>query len=286
MVHHCQFDQGSFTIFRKSELALKTGFYDFSSDHRKRYYKQAVSTNALVFQDPRDPEDHGEQRNMHYQEAGSLEDYLAHKKLPPFVETGNLVAVDDPAWATSTSKNFHFVSADVAPAWDSKKVKSYLRQVAFLDGKHLIVVDRATTAAPEIRARWLLHSIEKPEASGSAWLVRAPDSVLWVQPLLPAKAKVALIGGPGHECEVDGVNWTYLTTAKYKSKAAAGPDPALGLWRMEIEPAEPTAEPLFVTVLTAADPGQPAPEASARIDGGKLTVTVGKAGVTFNKLDN
>jgi hypothetical protein len=281
---HGHFDQGSFTVFRRGALALKSGFYDFASDHRQHYFKQAISANALVFQDPRDPADAGRQRNLHFQEAVSVENYLLHKTTPPFVETGNIVAVDDPAWATSTARDFHFVSADVAPAWDARKVKGCFRHLAFLDGKHLVVVDRAETAAPEIRARWLLHSSAKPEAAGAAWQVRAPESALWVQPLLPAKTKVALIGGEGHECDVDGVNWTYLAAKKYKAQPGARPDPALGLWRMEIEPAEPAARHLFVTVLTAADPDQPAPAASARVDGDKLTVTVESSSVTFHKL--
>jgi hypothetical protein len=281
---HGHFDQGGLTIFRRRELALKSGFYDFASDHRKHYYKQAISTNAVIFQDPRDAADEGQQRNMHYQEAATLGEYLKRKTSEPFVETGNIVAVDDPARASSTGRDFHFVTADLTPAWDAKKVKRWVRHVAFVDGRHLVVVDETETTAPEIRARWLLHSSVEPAADGPVWKVALPEAVLYVRPLLPEKLRATVIGGEGRECDVNGTNWTYLAAKKYNAKPGARPDPALGLWRLELEHPEPAAKRLFVTVLTADDPGSTAPAASARLAGGKLTVTVGATAVTFHKL--
>ena len=282
---HGHFDQGGFTIFRRGQLALKSGFYDFASDHRKHYYKQAISANAVIFQDPRDPADEGAQRNLHYQEAATLQDYLQRKTSPPCVETGNLIAVDDPARASSTGKDFHFVTADLAPAWDAGKVKRHLRHLAWVDRKHLLVIDETETAAPEIRARWLLHSSAEPAPDGPVWQVRAGGAVLHVRPLLPEKPKATVIGGEGHECDVNGVNWTYLAARKYNAKPGARPNPALGLWRLELEHPEPAVRRLFVTVLTADDPGSAAPAAEARLQDGTLTVTIGATTVTFNKVE-
>jgi hypothetical protein len=283
---HGHFDQGSFTIFKGQDLALKSGFYDFASDHRLHYFKQAISTNTVIFQDPRDTADEGRQRNVRYQEANTFEDYLKRKTTAPFLETGNILAVDDPAWATSSAKDFHAVAADVTPAWEARKVKRYVRRLAVLDGRHVVIVDETETTSPEIRARWLLHTAERPTLDGDVWAVRAAKTVLFVQPLLPASPKVTLIGGPGHECDVNGTNWTYLTAAKFKSynRGVTAPIPALGLWRTEVEAPAPAARRLFVTVLSAADAGAPPPAAETVLAVPDLTVTIENASVTFHRI--
>ncbi len=301
---HGHFDQGSFTIFRKGGLALKGGgYWGFDTDHRHHYYKQAVSANTVIFSDPADPADEGRQRQMHYQSAGTVADYLAHKEpgAEPCVETGEILAVDDPAWASGTGAGFHSVVADVTAAWDQAKVRRFVRRLAFVGGRHLVVVDETETVRPEIRARWLLHAPVEPKpvaaaavAAGAAatgagqpsvWEVRTPESVLYVRPLLPAATKATLIGGEGHECEVNGVNYPYTTCDKFvrvhKGRKDLKPLPEEGLWRLELESPASAAKRLFVTVLTADDPAAAPSEASAELAGGRLVVKVGAERVEF-----
>lgn len=316
---HGHFDQGAFTVFKRERLAIKAGFYDFSSDHRLHFYKQAVSTNTMIFNDPADTADEGRQRNVRYQEANTVEEYLLRKYVEPFVETGSILAADDPAWATCTSRSFHAVSADVTQAWDANKVKRHVRHLAFVDGEYLVVVDETEVTAPTIRARFLLHTrvepkrevlrtaypaqplaernqtggrgaapVGEPRHGGAVWAVRDGSAVLYVQPVLPAEPTVTLIGGPGRECEVNGVNWTYLTAPKYvrtyKPKPDAKPVPDLGLWRMEIEHPQPALRRLFVTVLTATDARRSPAPLSATQEGSKLVVHIGETRVTFHQL--
>jgi hypothetical protein len=106
--------------------------------------------------------------------------------------------------------------------------------------------------------------------------------------LTPAGPKATLIGGEGHECEVNGVNYGYLDTDKYrryhKNVKEPHPDPDSGLWRLELEYPRQTARRLFVTALTADDVGAQPPPASARFVSGALVVSVGGAAVTFKKV--
>lgn len=295
--NHGHFDQGSFTIYRRGALAMKTaGYWTFDSAYRHHYFKQAISANTVIFSDPADAADEGRQRNIHYQSAGTVGDYLAHKRpgATPCVETGDIVAVDDPAWFSCTGGEAHFAAADVTAAWDAAKVRRCERQLALVDGRHLVVVDETETTRPEIRARWLLHTRNKPvyltDNPAGVWSAALTNSVLFVQPLLPASPRVALIGGAGHECEVNGTNYAYTVTDKFvkshKGKNDLKPLPEYGLWRMEIEHPAPAAQRLFVTVLTAGVPGDQPPTASARFDNGALVVAVGRATLTFHKMAN
>jgi hypothetical protein len=291
---HGHFDQGSFTLFRKGALAMKTaGYWEFNSEYRHHYFKQAISANTVIFSDPADPADEGQQRNMHFQDAQTVEKYLEHKKpgAKPNVETGDILATDDPAWFACSGGQAHFAAADVTAAWDAGKVRRFIRQLALVNGRHLVVVDSTETARPGIRARWLLHTqaepVKAPGATNEVWTAPLKDSALLIQPLLPAQPKVTLIGGEGHECEVNGVNYSYLGTGKYvrshKGQKDPKPVPECGLWRMEVEHPEPATNRLFVVVLTAADPGQAAPAVSARFSGGALVVKIDQTEVTFKR---
>jgi hypothetical protein len=288
--NHGHFDQGSFTLFRKGALVLKTcGYWGFDTPYRHHYYKQAVSANTVIFSDPADPADEGRQRNINYQHAGTVEAYLALKKpgADPCVETGDLLEVKSPTPAGS-----QFAAADVTAAWDPAKVRRFTRQLALVGGKHLVVVDETETARPEIRARWLLHTQVEPRALSGAdagvWEVALKDAVLFVRPLEPSKPKVSLIGGEGHECEVNGVNYPYTGTDKYvkanKNRKDLKPEAACGLWRMEIEHSAPAAKRVFVTVLTADDPGAKPPPAGVETVAGNLVVRVGGTTAVFKKV--
>jgi len=292
---HGHFDQGSFTLFRKAPLALKTaGYWTFDSPYRHHYYKQAISANTVIFSDPTDPADEGRQRNPRFQKAETFENYLAHKQpgADPNVETGAILAFNDPAWFAWAGGTATCAAADVTAAWDARKVRRYIRQMALVDGRHLVVVDETETATPFIRARWLLHTPSQPTpppdaAAGGAWSTANRDSVLWIQPLIPAAPKVAIIGGAGRECEVNGINYPYTETDKFiKSRGGrekAVPLPEYGLWRMEAEHPQPAADRLFVMVLTAGEPGGQPPVASCRRLNGALAVKIGQIEVTFRK---
>lgn len=285
--NHGHFDQGAFTIFRRGELALKGGSYAsaFDSEHRHHYFKQAISANTVVFSDPSDPRDAGRQRQIHYQSAGTPDAYAAHKRpgAEPRVESGDILAFDDDAWATCTSSNFHHLAADVTAAWDDSKVKRHLRQLAFVDGRHLVVVDETETATPAIRARWLLHTAvaPRPPAGGAgAWEVRLTNSALFVQMPIPAAPKVTLIGGAGREFEVDGVNHGMIG----RQGQPVRPHPSAGAWRMEAEWPGPAARRLFVAVLTADEAGASAPAVAASLADGVLVVRIGESAVRFLKV--
>jgi hypothetical protein len=285
--NHGHFDQGAFTIFRRGELALKGGSYAsaFDSEHRHHYFKQAISANTVVFSDPSDPLDAGRQRQIHYQSAGTPADYAAHK-LPgaqPRVECGDILAFDAAAWATCTISNFHHLAADVTAAWDASKVKRHLRQLAFVDGRHLVVVDETETATPAIRARWLLHTAVAPRppvAGASAWEVNLTNSVLFVQMPIPTAPRVTLIGGAGREFEVNGVNHGMIGRQGQPVK----PPPSAGAWRMELEWPEPAGKRLFVAVLTADTAGARAPAVAADFKDGALVVKIGMDEVRFLKV--
>lgn len=116
----------------------------------------------------------------------------------------------------------------------------------------LIVFDKTVSADPDFRKYWLLHSIEEPQIEGNTFTIdrtlngdsgRLHDTVL-----LPAadNLEIRKVGGPGHEFDVFGVNYP---------NEPRNPDPAneRGAWRVEVSPAAPAEEDIFLNVIQVTD---------------------------------
>ena len=93
-------------------------------------------------------------------------------------------------------------------------------------------------------------------ATGSILRAAHGDSALFCQTLLPRRATVRVLGGKGHQFEVNGENcdmydswWEKVGTPDYQEEIG------IGWWRVEVEPGEPRGEDVFLHVLWATDDG-------------------------------
>jgi hypothetical protein len=77
---------------------------------------------------------------------------------------------------------------------------------------------------------------------GGLRVVQGPERDARVRTVLPEAHTTTKIGGPGHEFEVNGVNYP---------PAIAVPDDA-GAWRIEVSPTEDAAEQVFLHVINVA----------------------------------
>ena len=102
------------------------------------------------------------------------------------------------------------------------------------------------------------------------WLVTNGKGRLFIQPVLPRGAKVRMASG-------DDL-YRYGGEA-YPPNRNTGPAPAC---RIEVSPPQPRAEDVFLHVLTATDSGvESVPAATADVQDGRVTVTVGGARIAF-----
>lgn len=285
---HC--DSGSFTIYKRGALAIDSGTYmaGYNSDHHLKYQMQTIAHNCITVTDPKDyypkekivlPNDGGQRRikeispNDIGQWMGKKENY----------EMGDIVRVD-------LNKDYSYIAADITAAYNNSmsgkgdygnrtdRVKACERQFLFIKPNIFLIVDYVVSKNAKYKKKWLLHSINKPLIKEkSIEVIRAEkvkhryswptylkyrqlDKVhyqyngkLVVQPLLPIERRIRLIGGPGHEFEIDGVNYnTDSKGAIIKPDSTTGPQEP-GSWRIEISPGENRKEDLFLNALVALD---------------------------------
>jgi VanZ family protein len=277
---HSHLDQGSFTIFKGSPLAIDSGHYgpQYGSDHHMNYAMQTIAHNVITVTDPADTKpvrgkrgerafaNDGGQRRIGsgwgiepapmdldewnakreiYHTAG-LEQYAVHD--------GVSVAVADltPAYTNGFSGDGTF-------SHRTRRVERHIRTFAYdrnLDA--VVVFDRIIATDPSFATRWLLHTIERPQLRIDGFALstnprssagRLPATLQGIV-LLPKSPRVALVGGPGAEFLVDGHN--YDEDGKLAASIKLRGDTDAGNWRVEVSPQDAGREHTFLTVLFPA----------------------------------
>lgn len=209
---HQHLDQGAFAIFKRRDLAPKTGHYDaddVKSSHDLAYYTRTVSSNGLLIGDPSEvfrnfiagmgcdakgngtripaPDNSGElcipndggQRTMSPfgLAARDAEFFRAHRDA---FDVARVVRFEDNgqtvsvvADLTNAYNNPRFTTAGNSP----KVTKVYRRLVYLRDPDLLLVGDSVESTNPGFEKKWLLHALDRIEIGGEAQAI-APGELV------------------------------------------------------------------------------------------------------------
>ena len=260
---HASRDQGKFTIFKKSPLAIKAGAYIGWKSSLHRYYQSPWSANVVLFTAPGYS---GEQPGLTIEKAPSWKQWRNKRKRRNRPRPGALVE-------TEANKDYARAVGNLNGA--ARGGSKWTRELVFLGYKYLLVLDRVK-AVGEQKHRWTLHSINEPAVKESLVQIDNGDGRLFCKTMLPEKTEVKKIGGDGHDCDYNGRNRT--VKKGYKPR----PEQRIGAWRLDITPADNSAECVYLHVLYPTDKETSAmPNCSAEQQDGKLAVKVGDLSYTF-----
>jgi|GEM_PF-5378267 len=283
---HCHYDQNRFEIYYKGPLAIESGRYDDDWDHygdepfKKsqffNYYQRTIAHNTILVYDP-DEEfampivNDGGQRQMLIKDGNRNvpEDYdqgtfpsddgvgtCDWAANPGRWETGDVVAYE-------ATKDFMYVRGDATAAYSAEKVKSFVRQLFFLQSDLVVVFDRVVSAKPEFKKTWVLQSVNEPAFGKSPLRIEVTNGggKLVCLPMLPEAPELKKAGLPGNAFMVGGVEFTYgpespvaeepLHFTESITGDMIGETP--GKWRVEECPAAPAEEDYFLNVMMVMD---------------------------------
>jgi heparin/heparan-sulfate lyase len=246
--NHGHFDQGHFEIFRRGQLALDS-FYGAKDT---RYH------NTILVNDLEDPVDLGLQRIFSRQVHRSLESYLAD----PIVRTGKMLHFSQTPRATCAL-------GDATLAYPPTRVKSFTRQLVFLERKLVVIFDVVTAVEARFRRRFRLHYPTAPAIDGQTFGWSNNGARLTVCTLLPAHASIKDFPHPAD----------YRPPGSLSTFQEFGPK-----GYVEVEPEEyesPTT--FFLHVLAPQDEGATPPRAGLREESDAWVVRVPGAELTFAK---
>ena len=209
---HQHLDQGAFTIFKRRDLAPKTGHYDnddVKSSHDLAWYTRTVSSNGLLIGDPREVsrnfiagmgcDANGKGDRIRAPEGGDrlcIPNDGGQRTMSP-----SGLAVRDAAtfqqnrdvWDVARVVSFRddgtsvAVVADITNAYNnpryttpgnSPKVTRVYRRLVYLRGPDLVLVaDTVESTNPQFEKKWLLHALDRLEVGGDVRKIDAGESV-------------------------------------------------------------------------------------------------------------
>ena len=289
---HQHLDAGAFQIYYKGLLATDDGYYQswmeerfadrensgysgFGSLHHYNYLRRTIAHNCMLVYDPdelfRDDNckvranDGGQRIPNRGQEPFTLDDLL-HPEYR--YRTADLRTFGQ-------GKDYVWLKGDLTAAY-SNKIISYQRWFCFLrlssQPAALLVYDKIVSSDPSFRKVWLCHGISKPQIQQNRAIFqdtrRIPGNGIYcgqyggqltVETLLPENAVVTVVGGPGAEALVDGVNY-FAKIGPNQRQDGHG-------YRLEVSPSAAQTQDLFLHVLHIGDVGTvAAPTVKAETD--------------------
>ena len=209
---HQHLDQGAFTIFKRRDLAPKTGHYDadnVKSSHDLAYYTRTVSSNNILVGDP-----HEVFRNFIAGMGCDANGKGDRIKSPDGKEnlcipndggqrtfTPGGMAVHDGAYFNENRDDFDVakvvafqddgqavtIAADITNAYsnprysappNTPKVTRVWRRLVYLRKADLLLVaDTVESTNPNFEKKWLLHALDRVDVGGQVQKIDAGESV-------------------------------------------------------------------------------------------------------------
>jgi hypothetical protein len=209
---HQHLDQGAFTVFKRRDLAPKTGHYDDDSvfsPHHLAWYTRTISSNGILIGDPHEifrgfiagmgcdangkvlsrtttshwpaciPNDGGQRTFVPASGMGARDAAKFYENRDAF-EVARVVSFSDDGRAVS-------VVADITNAYNnprfstlgnSPKVSRVYRRLVYIRGLDMLAIaDTVESTNSEFEKKWLLHALDRIEVGGAVEKIDAGESV-------------------------------------------------------------------------------------------------------------
>ncbi|MCK4625376.1 MAG: heparinase II/III family protein [Phycisphaerae bacterium] len=235
---HKHFDENNFLIYRKGHLALDTGTRPEPGIHLSHFYCRTIAHNCILIHMP------GEKMPYHWGVPAPGE---GKPEVPN--DGGMNKEIGAKVKAFETHKAFTYIASDATPCYNEKKCALALRQFVFVPPNHFVILDRVTAVKPEYKKTFLLHSPVKPKIEGDTFSWAYEGGRLFCRTLLPAKAEITKVGGPGKQFWCDGRNWSLPPKWRYVKRT----NPLLGQWRVEVSPTKAQKADFLLHLIEVGD---------------------------------
>jgi len=273
---HQHLDNGHFQIYRYEDLAGDGGeYYGWETPHVVNYYVRSIAHNTVLVLDPAEKwpairlgtvtgNDGGQHHDWPHHN-GAVEDAAAWEKDRQLYDIADMLAFEDRG-------RYLYAAGDCSRSYRKNKLEYFTRQIVYLRPGTFVIFDRVKSTNPEFRKTWCLQAAKPPTGQAPNLTVTNGRGRLFVQAVLPERTLVKLNSGDDLYRYGGG---------NYPPGRINGPLPEC---RIEISPAKPALEDVFLHVLTAADSSvSSVPQAVCRVEGDIVKVTLGEVSLDFRR---
>jgi hypothetical protein len=253
-------DNNSFTLFKHEPLLIDAGYYDtYGGSHYNNYYQRTIAHNSIVVFDSTDnyscfgspaSNDGGQI------ESNALQNYS--EIFLPQNQRGNWIQY-------ATGNNYTYQVADAQLSYDPAKLDLFRRRLLYMPPNQVIVLDHihlVNISSQQRDIKWIGHFVNQPIMSGNIIDISVPGNIqtydgrdyftsngngnLSIRTLLPDSTTTTLIGGPGYEYWVNGVNYVPLVNPDTSFYSPGG-------WRIEVSPKTITDTVIYLHTMDIGD---------------------------------
>ncbi|MCL2743521.1 MAG: heparinase II/III family protein [Planctomycetaceae bacterium] len=248
LTQHKHFDNNNFVIFKKGFLALDTGTRPEPGIHLSHYYCRTIAHNCILIRMP-------DEKMPNYWGGPALNE----EKLPIPNDGGQNNQLGSKVLAFEENKEYVYIASDATPSYHKDKTNQVVRQFVFLLPDCFVIFDRVNSAKAEYPKTWLLHTAREPVVTGKEFYADQMEGRLFCRTVFPEDAKLEKIGGPGKQFWSDGRNWALpvLVPGDWRytpgKKEPMDTRELLGQWRMEVSPAQPATDDVFLHLIQVGD---------------------------------
>jgi len=291
--NHQHLDAGSFQIYYKGPLAVKSGIYEgteggYGSAHFRNYYQRTISHNCMLVYNPAEQfiwkgysgNNDGGQRYPN----GGREPINLNAAMGEEYKKGEVLAYD--FGPNSIKPEYSYLKGDITKAY-TNKVRNHKRAFVFLNLDNsrvpaaMIVYDYIVSSNKDFKKTWLLHCAQEPTINNNVFTVvrneRGYSGKLVNTVLLPQDFKIENVGGPNNRFFVNGRNYPQNLTNRNNSNDGAE-------WRIELSPRTPAETDVFLNVMQVTDANNSQLLPVKKVETERLTgVQIGDRIVLFSK---
>jgi hypothetical protein len=174
---------GEFQVFKYAPLAARSGRYSSYDSPPDQYHRNCISTNVVLFTDPADPDDRGDQNTR----RGLKTDHKTWEEWMRIRQRNQMDVARIIDWQAGPTEAR--CRADLTDTNSDEKCQQWIREFVWLANKHLVVLDIVQTPTPEIRRQWQLHAASRPDVGDRLLTIanRSPEQN-WADPALKPKS--------------------------------------------------------------------------------------------------
>ncbi len=216
--NHDHLDTGSFQIYCNGALATDSGMYDsYNTPHRKCYAIRTSAHNCLTVSDPEKPL-YGEWKEGTPYDGGTRNPCAGKepKTLDIWREYYQMARVISHKESDSLCE----IVGDMTEAY-SHTCKKVLRRMRWEPERGMLTVEDLVESLSEDYVKaFHIHCQSEPRRVEDGVIIDNGSCELHCRVLSPEKAEIAIVGGEGHQFEIDGTN--YDTPDKENTEAGWG----------------------------------------------------------------
>lgn len=272
---------------------------DYGGSHLTNYAWRTVAHNTITVLDPSErfcrPTGPVSRRcsgeNLWSNDGGQVIRSDSQPETPvPAYQPRTVEEIRDPRFSQGEVPVFEdrpeltYILADGSRAYRRSKLRLFQRHLMFLKkvagwkAPVAVLLDRVESTRESFRKAWLLHTVEEPRLEGRLAVIENTTQVvftddhppkprdyrhrygglLYCETLLPRDARIQFTGGEGREFWVDGAN--HPTRIREVDRIT---EPGIG--RIEVSPAVPGKETVFLHVLSPTGIGDRTPRPQCRV---------------------